>query len=135
MNEAVKSYFNSLAGRFGYEFIPTWRMEGYEFAQHLRTLFESLQVQCVLDVGANKGQYRDFLRLEVGYTGKIISFEPIENNVKILQERANADNNWVILDYALGSSPGNFPINVMTSDVFSSFLNPDVSSIEISCSN
>ena len=60
--------------KLGYEIVPVWRMERISFAQHLARFFEHLEIECVLDVGGNKGQYRDFMRMEVGYaqTGSAI---------------------------------------------------------------
>ena len=42
-----------------------------------------------------------------------------------MRERSRADGNWHIEGYALGSSEGSLQINVMVSDQFSSFLEPD----------
>lgn len=72
--------------QFGYELIPSWRLDSLELANHLRELFNFLDIKCVLDVGANKGQYRDFLRQHVGYKGLILSFEPISALAKNLME-------------------------------------------------
>ena len=43
---------------------------------HLRRLFTVLSIDCVLDVGANTGQFVDRLRHDLGYRGHIASFEP-----------------------------------------------------------
>src|SRR5437868_7811678 len=42
----------------------------------LRHVLGKLSINCVLDVGANRGQFGTLLR-GIGYTGWIISFEPI----------------------------------------------------------
>jgi FkbM family methyltransferase len=83
----------------------------------------------VLDVGANVGQYHDFLRDRVLYDGPIISFEPVSRHVDLLRERAHGDGDWHIEGYALGAEDGSLPINVMASDQFSSFLEPDNSRV------
>ena len=46
-------------------------------ANRLRDLFDRLGIKRVIDVGANEGQYGDFLRTEVGFKGLIKSFEPV----------------------------------------------------------
>jgi FkbM family methyltransferase len=45
--------------------------------EHLKRLLSHLEIDCVFDVGANVGQYATQLRKQVGYKGRIISFEPI----------------------------------------------------------
>ncbi|HEX5818610.1 MAG TPA: FkbM family methyltransferase, partial [Gemmatimonadales bacterium] len=104
--------------------LPNWRVPRYPMAMCLRELFELLEVDCVLDVGANVGQYRNFLRAEVGYTGRIVSFEPIPRNVARLRERAAADPAWRIEPHALGAVSGPASFNVTAESVFSSFLKP-----------
>ena len=54
-----------------------------------------------------------------------MSFEPVGRHVELLRERARADSDWHIEGYALGAQEGSLPINVMASDQFSSFLQPD----------
>jgi FkbM family methyltransferase len=100
-------------------------MKERDLALHLRELLNRLEIDCVLDVGANAGQYRDFLRDKVLYDGPIVSFEPVSRHVEVLRKRSRGDRNWHIEGYALGSSDGQMPINVMVSDQFSSFLEPD----------
>lgn len=112
-------------GALGYTLIPNWRMESFAFARHLRKLLEWLDVDCVLDVGANTGQYYDLLRREVGYRGWVISFEPIPEHVATLRRRAAQERAWRIEGMALGAAAGRASFNVMVSTQFSSFLTPD----------
>jgi len=91
----------------------------------VRRLLQAFEIDCVLDVGANKGQYHDFLRSEVGYEGKIVSFEPIPDHVEILRRRAASERAWFIEGCALGRSPGRATFNIMANTEFSSFLQPD----------
>ena len=46
-----------------------------------------LRVDCVLDVGANVGQFGDMLRT-IGYMGTIVSFEPVDATFRTLAEHA-----------------------------------------------
>ena len=78
-------------------------------------------IDCILDVGANVGQYHDFLRDKVLYGGPIVSFEPVGRNIDRLHERARFDSAWRIEGYALGAAEGTLPLNVMVSDQFSLF--------------
>jgi len=125
MLKIVRDSVLKVSRSMGYDIVPLREMKERDFALHLRDLFGRLAIDCVLDVGANVGQYRDFLRDRVLYEGTIVSFEPVARNVDILQARARGDAAWHVEGYALGASEGELPINVMASDQFSSFLEPD----------
>lgn len=88
-----------------------------------------LSINCVLDVGANTGQYGRSLRA-LGYTGWIISFEPVQRNLEQLRRWADRDAKWRVFPWALGAMEDASDINVMESSVFSSFLQPDPKSEE-----
>lgn len=119
----------------GYEIVPTWRKEHLLFSKTLASLFESKQINCVLDVGGNKGQYRDFLRHHVDYQGLIITFEPTEKNFQICSKRAKNDDKWIVYNFALGSKDEQKEIKIMKSDAFSSFLSPSTEHISDFASN
>lgn len=78
-------------------------------------------IDVFFDVGANRGQTGQALR-EAGYTGKIISFEPLSAAYTELRLCANDDVNWVCENYALGETPGMAPIGVSANSVSSSLL-------------
>ncbi|MGY2048055.1 FkbM family methyltransferase [Methylobacterium sp. JK268] len=93
--------------------------------QHLRAMLRQRAVDLVIDVGANEGQFGRFLRREVGYTGRILSFEPVSATFARLAETAAGDPNWQVVNAAAGSSPGTLTINIMRESVFNSFRRPD----------
>ena len=115
---------------YGYDLTPQWRLESQPLARHLRKVFDHYQIDCVLDVGANKGQYRDFLREEVRYAGRIISFEPVKKYVDLLKSRAEEDASWTIVDHALGRDEATAEINVTKSPGLNSFLEPRHDAVE-----
>lgn len=125
----MKNYLLSIVKYFGYELIPTWRKDSLPMSETLSKLFKANKISCVLDVGGNKGQYRDFLRYHVGYDGLIITFEPTEKNFEICSQRAADDDMWRVFKYALGNHDEQKEIKIMKSDSFSSFLNPSVKNI------
>jgi FkbM family methyltransferase len=129
MLKIVKDSVLKVSRSLGYDIVPLREMKERDFALHLRELLARSAIDCVLDVGANVGQYHDFLRDKVLYEGPIISFEPVSRHVELLRERAQADGDWHIEGYALGAKDGSLPINVMVSDQFSSFLEPDNSRV------
>lgn len=125
MLKILKDSVLRVSRALGYDIVPLREMKERDFALHLRALLGHLKIDCVLDVGANVGQYHDFLRDKVHYDGAIVSFEPVRRQIEALRDRAHADNDWHIEGYALGARDGDMPINVMVSDQFSSFLQPD----------
>lgn len=90
----------------------------------LSQIFDALEIDCVLDVGANEGQYGQQLRA-MGYKGWILSFEPLSSVLPKLQKAASGDAKWKVFPHALGASDSVATINVMSHTVFSSFLPPD----------
>lgn len=91
---------------------------------HLNRLFSRLGVNCVIDVGANEGQYGVFLR-KMGYTGVILSFEPLIEAFLLLEEKAKKDGQWKAYNFALGDKNEERLLKVMTSSDFSTFLEPN----------
>ncbi|UYN96603.1 MAG: FkbM family methyltransferase [Enhydrobacter sp.] len=130
MLRIVKDSVLRVSRSLGYDIVPLREMKERDLALHLRQLLGRLEIDCVLDVGANVGQYRDFLRERVLYGGPIVSFEPVARHVAVLRERARADRAWHVEGYALGADDGTAPIKVMVSDQFSSFLEPDNSRLK-----
>lgn len=112
-----------LARLFGYDLVHIRRNHPTVEA-HLGLLFEHLKVNLVFDVGGNCGQYVQLLR-DNGYSGHIISFEPVAENVEQLNRLATDDKRWVICPYALGAANEVLEINVAQKSTFSSFLTPN----------
>lgn len=129
MKTFIRSALQSIARGIGCELIPHWRLTNWELSTHLAKLFAQYEIDVVLDVGANRGQYRDFLRDEVGFAGHIVSFEPMSALAAVLRERARADSRWRVYHCAVGRAPGTLPLNVMRDDSLSSFRRPDGSHV------
>ncbi|MHB1286999.1 MAG: FkbM family methyltransferase [Leptospirales bacterium] len=110
--------------KYGYTLIANWRLKDFELSIHTKELFSLLDIKCVFDVGANKGQYRDFLRNDIGYKGLILSFEPVHHLSEILEERAKKDPNWKVFNKALGSQNEIVSINISKGNTLHSFLEP-----------
>ncbi len=111
--------------RVGLPVIPRWRLVKLEQSTHLRALFEMLGVDCVLDVGANIGQFHEFLRLHVGYDGAVVSFEPVQELFDGLRDAAQAERAWSVHRLALGEEDGSAEIRVMAERTLSSLLPPN----------
>ena len=100
------------------------RRAGLEVSHARPNLIDFLQsrsVECVLDVGANAGQFGRWLRNH-GYKGRIISFEPISTVYELLVEEAAGDVSWETKNSAIGDHCGTALINVAADSALSSFL-------------
>lgn len=97
--------------------------ENDESARHVAALVESLAVDCVLDVGANEGQWASALR-RAGYRGPIISFEPLEAAFERLRAAAENDPQWRVQRVALGAEDGKITFHRTRDSRLSSALTP-----------
>jgi FkbM family methyltransferase len=80
------------------------------------------QVEAVLDVGANIGQFATTLRM-AGFDGKIISFEPQSEAYGRLTAAAAKDTKWDAAPRcAVGAAPGEIEMNISNNSVSSSAL-------------
>lgn len=82
----------------------------YLVSQQVAWVLRSFQVNCVLDVGANVGQYAKELRAG-GYRGRIASFEPTSAALPALRKAAAKDPKWDVYPFALGSEDTTAEIN------------------------
>ena len=70
----------------------------------IKKLLQNLSINLIIDVGANKGQFRDLVR-DAGYKNLLISFEPLVDAYKILKNKSVKDKLWIIWEnIALGDS-------------------------------
>jgi FkbM family methyltransferase len=84
---------------------------GADWNRNLVNQLESHQVDVVLDVGANSGQYATGLR-EAAFKRRIISFEPLSGPFSILERKASTDPLWDCQRCALGDVDGTISINI-----------------------
>ena len=85
-------------------------------------LLKNFNIDVIIDVGANIGQYGSELR-NIGYKGRIISFEPTSEAFEKLQKTAAKDNLWEVHHMSLGERDGESTINISKNSVSSSILN------------
>jgi FkbM family methyltransferase len=79
-------------------------------------------VALILDVGASVGQFAETVRRN-GYSGRIVSFEPLEEPFAELARRAARDPLWEVQRLAIGARSGSTVMHV-TSDSWSSSTRP-----------
>ena len=124
LRKAAKAIFRSL----GYELIPfpmnAWYEQRLTLGKHLMQVFNRCRINCVIDVGAHYGEYGAFLR-EIGYTGRLVSFEPVRSNFEQLRKRSAQDALWQTHNMALGAADTTAEIKVFHETELSSFLTPN----------
>jgi FkbM family methyltransferase len=109
-----------LARRLGYDLTP--RNKAKSPNAQLVAVLAHFRITCVLDVGANVGQYGTMLR-EWGYRGRIVSFEPQASVHAALERRAAADPTWQVAPaMALGARAGQIDLEVSAESDMSSIL-------------
>lgn len=87
----------------------------------LKKILDQFEIDLVIDVGANVGQYGSLLR-NLGYKNQIYSFEPIGEVFSILQIKAINDDNWEAFNNGVGSKNETLFINISENFVSSSLL-------------
>lgn len=91
-------------------------------AAQLARIIECTEIDLVLDIGANVGQYATALR-EHGYQGRIVSFEPLSSAHARLVASAQGDDGWQVAPrMALGNSEGEILVHVAGNSLSSSVL-------------
>jgi FkbM family methyltransferase len=91
------------------------------FANRLVRTLKAHGIDTVLDIGANVGQYGLNAR-RAGFTGRIISVEPLTGAYGELAKRAARDSAWLTLNAAAGRESGEVEINVSANSFSSSVL-------------
>jgi FkbM family methyltransferase len=120
MSPSLKHALRSTAAAAGLE-VAKSSVYSSQKLRH-RLLFDRLQIDLLLDVGANTGQFARQCRA-AGYNGRIISFEPSASAHAGLIKSAATDPDWIVAErMALGSSNGEVEINIAANSYSSSIL-------------
>ncbi len=86
----------------------------------LARIFDHYEISCVIDVGANIGQYASRLR-RLGWRGRIVSIEPVAAAHAALERAADGDPAWTVApQLALGAIDGTVTLNVSAESDMSS---------------
>lgn len=102
-----KTVIKSLLKTSGFELV---KLPGRTLENRMK-LLTTQDINLVLDVGANIGQYAKLTR-EIGYAKRIVSFEPLSKAYAILRESASTDALWDTVNMALGDFDGEIEINI-----------------------
>jgi FkbM family methyltransferase len=106
--------------RFGVDLV---RWPKAEPLYRTASLVQAHRVDCTLDVGANNGGFGTALR-RFGYTGDILSFEPVGAAYDALTAATATDPRWTALKLAVGDRETTVSINVAGNAAASSSVLP-----------
>jgi FkbM family methyltransferase len=114
---AVKLPIQKFLARMGYQLEPVHtRSEDF-----IRGLLQRHGVNVLVDVGANQGQYARRFR-DRGFTGRIVSFEPMKEAFEHLRKEAASDSRWEVRRLAIGSGIDTAELRIAANSVSSSLL-------------
>jgi FkbM family methyltransferase len=119
--EKIKRFILNKAEEWGYEIRIGRVGSGSSIFSVLKHLFSQYKIDLVIDVGAYVGEYAKISR-RAGYSGNIVSFEPLEDNFKRINIYSKGDQLWSVLKTAVGNEDGSIDINVASDLVSSSVL-------------
>ena len=110
--------FRKLLRRFGLDYIKS----PIEHWRRIAGMLDHFGITLVLDVGANTGQYVGYLR-NAGWTGRVVSFEPVAGVHAVLAANAGSDPGWEVAPaMALGAEDGEAEITLSMESDMSSLL-------------
>lgn len=121
MKRLIKHLINSLGYDLKkYQPAPSTNFHSSR-ANSLMRFVTEFSVNCLLDIGANVGQYAAAFR-DLGFQGNIVSFEPLDGPFSILKKRAENDGKWNVENVAVGNDDGEVVIHVAGNSESSSLL-------------
>lgn len=130
--QIIKKIFKKLANKVGIQ-LSTYSIYSDDFLQLTKSL-EYFDIDLVLDVGANEGQFAKDL-INYGYKNKIISFEPIKEAHQKLLFKSKKYKQWIVHPRcAVGNQERQIKLNISNNSVSSSLLDlkkNDHSQVEI----
>ena len=92
------------------------------FEAQIVAAMRKVKIDVLFDIGANTGQFSLEIR-DKGYSGKIVSFEPLTSAMKQLIQLTSKDVNWLVHDRtAIGNRNGFVDINISKNSYSSSIL-------------
>jgi len=89
------------------------------FIARIARMLDTRDLTCVLDIGANIGQYGQALRA-CGFAGDIVSCEPLTDAYGHLARRTARDRRWTALHTGVGAEAGDLEINISANSYSSS---------------
>jgi FkbM family methyltransferase len=117
---SIKHELRKYLRKLGYD-ISRFTPASHPLARR-RQILESYEIDTVLDIGANAGQFARQLRNDIGYTHRMLSFEPLSTAFALLKANAKNDPAWEVFNFALGDTEERREINIAGNSYSSSLL-------------
>ena len=118
VKETLKSMIRRAANAVGYDIIG---FDGHSARWRLGQLLQRHGITVIFDVGANCGAFGWDMR-ELGFSGRIVSFEPLSDAFGQLRDAVGADAAWTAVNLGLGAQDETRTIHVAANSQSSSFL-------------
>ena len=116
----MKNFIKKIIYKLGFE-LKKYSVDS-SYQARFKKMISFHNIDTVIDVGANIGQYGQELRRN-GFQGKIISIEPLHDARNILLKNSKKDSLWQVTPrYALGDIDGEIEINIAGNSASSSVL-------------
>jgi FkbM family methyltransferase len=120
LSATVKTILRTASRRLGFDLVR-WHPQSSADAA-LGKMLAAQQIDTLLDVGANEGQYATMLR-RLGFVGRIISFEPLTAAHQRLRHCAADDQMWIVAPrMAIGDQEREIRIHVASNGGASSSI-------------
>jgi len=101
----MKALVKQVLGAFGLN------LRRYDPSHDLGELLRLYKVETIFDCGANAGMSGRYFR-NLGFSGQIVSFEPVRQYFELLTKEAAGDTRWICRNLALGETEGEQEIHV-----------------------
>jgi FkbM family methyltransferase len=115
----VKRITKTIVQKFGYKIIRIGPCTSVDLRRQI--LIGKNNINVVVDIGANTGQYGKALRA-TGYDGRLISFEPIPEAYDQLRKHSTRDRAWECYPIAIGGTNGAAQLHISVNSASSSIL-------------
>jgi len=115
----IKNKIKLVFRRFGIDISRYNLNENFDF--RLNHFLKLNNIECILDIGANVGQYAEYLR-QIGFKKDIISFEPLNDEYEILKTKTKKDSRWQAFNFGIGENEQSSKINISKNSFSSSIL-------------
>lgn len=90
---------------------------------HISSLLQAYDINMVLDIGANKGQFANQV-IKQGYQGQVISFEPSRDSFHDLMEASASSQQWLAYNFGLSDKNSEAELHIYRDNTFSSLYAP-----------